>query len=115
MDAQEPSRRRWQSHEWNVLAVVAIVAAIGLGWLGMEASTVRHRRAMRAQIEASGGRVFTPGLLASIDGDISKVRRMLGDEFTHQIFLPRDSALDQGEVAKTFPEARIVQFAPRVR
>jgi hypothetical protein len=104
-----------KSYRRRMLLVIALLVALPLGWLGWQVSIVRHRQAMRSQIEASGGKVFTPGPLASIEGDISTIRRMLGDEFTHQIFLRGDSRIDEREVAESFPEARIVPIAPGVR
>ena len=69
MDAEKPTRRRLFRRVWNVLLVIALVAVLGLGWLGVEASTVRHRRAMIEQIEAAGGGfdgsyIYLPPVLA---------------------------------------------------
>ena len=58
MDAPEPPRRWWHSHERTILLVIAIIAALPLGQLGSQAQIVMHRRAMRKQIEADGGRCF---------------------------------------------------------
>jgi hypothetical protein len=75
MDAQEPSRRRGQSHEWNVLLVIAIVAALPLGWLAWQAGIVQYRRAMRTQIEAGGGLVIgSEGAGGGFRGTIVQVR-----------------------------------------
>jgi hypothetical protein len=55
MEVPKPNRRPWLTHELAVLLMIALVAILGLGWLGIEASTVRYRRAMIEKIEAAGG------------------------------------------------------------
>jgi hypothetical protein len=121
MDASEPTRRRWRSHEWNVLLVIALIAAFGLGWLAWQAQIVRHRRAMRAQIEAGGatviGSYWTGGgaPFVSIEqvraGDpdyrVSEIRRLLGDAPVWWIVLrPGVSGSDVREI-QAFPEAEV--------
>jgi hypothetical protein len=121
MDAQEPSRRRWQSHEWNVLSVIAIVAAIGLGWLAWQVGIVQHRDAMRAQIEAGGGRVigtyWSGGwslneIVQVRAGDpdyrVSEIRRLLGDASVGWIVLRPGTTGTDGEEIQAFPEAQIL-------
>jgi hypothetical protein len=51
MDAPAPSRRLWLSHEWNVLIVIAILSALGLGWLGWQANWIRQRHAFLAEMK----------------------------------------------------------------
>jgi hypothetical protein len=115
MSAPEPYRRWRQSHEWQVLIVLALLAMLPLGWLGWQATIVQHRRAMRDRIEASGGKVRTPGPLAIIqsDVDISRIRRLLGDEFYHAIFFDRPLTAADREAIEAFPEAQVGARAPR--
>ncbi len=109
VEALSPTRRRWwHSYEWNVLLSIALVVALGLGWLGWEASIVHHRMQMRWQLHADGGALFMRrglidsgpdvpgGSFAQIDAlgpcaigqirpeepdrGVSKIRMLLGDE-----------------------------------
>jgi hypothetical protein len=124
MDAPEPSRRPWQSHEWNVLLAIAIVTALPLGWLAWQAGIVQHRRFMRTQIEAAGGLVIGsegagggfPGTIVQIRaGDpeyrVSEIRRLLGDDAIELIVLGPGIASFEGEEIKAFPEAHVVKFS----
>jgi hypothetical protein len=52
MDVPETPRRRWLTHERTVLLMVALVAALGLGWLGSQAYWIAQRRAFLAEMEA---------------------------------------------------------------
>jgi hypothetical protein len=123
MDESGSSRRRWSSHEWNVLLVIGIITALPLGWLGWQASIVQYRRSMRKQIEANGGRVVRStdaGISgatvmirnAATDRSIPKIRRLLGDDGEVQFIVlgNRPTAADL-EAAKAFPEAWV--YKPR--
>lgn len=116
MDASERSRRWWLSHEWQVLLALAIIAAIGLGWLGWQASIVRYRRSMREQIEAGGGVIqqLTDGWRAaprirSFDPDyrISWIRQLLGDEEVYIIEFDRQLTASDRIAVEAFPEASV--------
>jgi hypothetical protein len=117
MDEPEPSRRPWLTHERTVLLVVALVVALGLIWLGWQAHIVRHRRVVRAQIEASGGSVGpfedrlgieTVLLVPATRGsDIPTIRRLIGDEPVDLIGFSRELTAADREAIKAFPEARV--------
>ncbi|HEY1786130.1 MAG TPA: hypothetical protein VGG30_11295 [Pirellulales bacterium] len=120
MEATETCRRRWSSHDWNVLVVIALAAAIPLGWLTWQVGIVRHRRAMRAQIVANGGRLFVyispesvclptyeTGPPADSDRRISKVRELLGDAAIALIWLPRAITAVDRDTIEAFPEAEV--------
>src|SRR5580698_795457 len=106
MDAPESTRRRWwHSTEWNVLLVLTIVIAIGLGYVGWQAYVVHHRWAMREQIKAGGGTISrgspdsdhyyirerSPYYIVRQGNwaDPPKVRLLLGDEIVRSIEFPR--------------------------
>jgi hypothetical protein len=119
MDAPDPSRRVWHSHEWNVLVVIALISGLGLGWLGWQATIVRHRRAMREQIKASGGWAddglsYTPFNTAAPKGyvfrdhTIPKIRELLGDEAVAWITFRREPTASDREALEAFPEANVV-------
>jgi hypothetical protein len=110
---------------WNVLLVIALVAMLGLGWLGVEASTVRHRRAMIEKIEAAGGGFdgtysSLPPLLARPavvphphDGTrhpLSTVRRMLGDHPIGNVYFFRPLTAEDREYIEALPEADFWAF-----
>jgi hypothetical protein len=132
MDAPGTDRRRWLTHERTVLLVVALVVvfglATGLGWLGWQTSIVRHRRAMRTQIEASGALVIVDVVSAAAfpkrvdwryaplvvtirpaapDPGISNVRRRLGDWRVESLFFNRQLTDADKEAIRAFPEAEI--------
>ena len=126
MDAPETSRRRWwQSTEWNVLLVLALVVAIGLGWLGWQASIVRHRRAIGRQFETDGevrfGRMMyaskkivisPPPLFREIHPAdprcaVSQVRRLLGDQEVRFIEFWRPLTAADRQAMEAFPEAEV--------
>lgn len=122
MDAPE-SPRRWHQ-EWNVRVVIAIIAAIGFACLGWEVQTVRHRRAMLAQIEAAGGEVvivafetpanpFVPPVrIRPADRDyrhyyLSEIRRLFGDGKIGLILFDRRLTAADREAIEAFPEAYV--------
>jgi hypothetical protein len=118
MHASEHSRR-WLGHEWNVIVVIAFIAALGVGWLGWEANVVRHRRAMREQIEAGGGAVFgvdiswpaSPLVVQIRPADsgysISRIRGQFGDEPIALIGFDRQLTASDREAIEAFPEAQV--------
>jgi hypothetical protein len=117
MDADEPKRfrRRWHSHERHVLVVIALIAAVPFGWLAWQANIVRHRRAMRDQIEANGGadweweEGFTPIIRYPVAWDsFSEIRRLLGDKEIWGIEFSRQLTPSDGEAIEAFPEATVV-------
>jgi hypothetical protein len=125
-DAAETSRR-WRSQEWNVMLVVAIIVALGVGWLGWQVQIVRHRRAMHEQLRASGASFdqqdpfaddceVVQGPLPSAPGQsIAKLRWLLGDEAIDEICLSGEiTAADRTAIA-AFPEAEIVMWVPQSR
>jgi hypothetical protein len=120
MDEPEPTRRRWLTHERTVLLVVAIAIVLLLGWLGPEVYTVRHRKAVRKQIEASGGSVFTETVDWGTPTDsvvvrpidfgalgMSKTRALLGDERVTAIWIHHQLTDADRESIKVFPEAEV--------
>ena len=121
MDAPESYRRRWwHSYEWTVLLAIAISAALGLGGLGWQASIVGHRRAMRNQIEASGGSVnyfgysgppeaFVIAKIRAAGGNrgISPIRRLLGDQVISEVYFRRQITAADRKAMEAFPEAEL--------
>jgi hypothetical protein len=119
MEDLAPSRRPWFTHERTVLIVIALVVAFGLGWLGWQAQIVRHRQAVRKQINANGGYGMSDGFLppafvlvraADRDCGISKIRRMLGDEEMPSIVFGDPLTAADREAINAFPEANVYEF-----
>jgi hypothetical protein len=121
MDTPEPPRR-WLSHEWTVLLVLAIVAALGADYVGRQASVVRYRRTMREQIVAGGAQM--PGddfiavpsfaLLRPADGhrSISWMRELLADEAVSTIWFDLELTASDREAIAAFPEAEVCSGSP---
>jgi len=109
MDATEPSRRWWQSHEWNVLLVIALIAMLPLGWLGWQASIVRHRRALRVGMNCSVSGTFDGELIRDRcpDRRIPTIRRLLGDQGVYFIMFDEPLTSSDRELIKEFPEAYV--------
>jgi hypothetical protein len=103
-------KRRWFRYSLRTLFVVVTAVCC---WLGWQAKMVNDRRAMRNDIEESGGKFpsFLSGNIEPIqEGDqsfaLSSIRRWLGDEELPAIYFPRRpaSAIDIAR-ARYFPEA----------
>ena len=120
MDAPETSRRWWRNHQLNVLIVIAIIAVLGLVWVGIAASTVQHRRAMREQIYAAGGRFdesyddsfqLLPMVRPAVrHNGVSSIRQLLGDRRVGTIFFWRPLTAADREAAAAFPESKVMGF-----
>jgi hypothetical protein len=130
-----PRRRWWHSPEANVLVAIGLVVAIGLGWLGWQVSIVQHRRAMRAQIMASGQTEFTgKGTLrtgpvffggsgsikrltpppatvqirtAELGREHSRLRQLLGDQEISSLYFWRPLTAADRTAIDAFPEADV--------
>ena len=124
MDAQQPTRRRWwHSHEWTALVVIGIIATLPFFWLGWQSHLVHFRRAVRQQIEESGGafRESTAGwfpangveLIRRPVGQrsISWIRELLGDRAVPIIVFDRQPTAAAREAIDAFPEADVVQIS----
>ena len=55
MDANLPKPRRWFRFS---LRTVFLVVTVGCCWMGYQASIVSHRKMVRAEIEARGGKCY---------------------------------------------------------
>jgi hypothetical protein len=119
MDVSEhPRSRWWHSTEWNVLISLAIIAALGVGYVGWQASIVWHRQTVRAQLKASGAicSCELPVLRgfpmydwmrdAECDG-IPEIRRLLGDKEVNTIHFPGKLTGADRIAIESFPEAAV--------
>jgi hypothetical protein len=119
MDATEPSRRPWLTHERTVLLAIALIVAFGLGWLGWQFSIVVHRRSTLAQIRASGGRhpgqyqyqvwmhSFGTVTIRAREHGIPKIRKVLGDRAVGWIAYDHPLTPADRQAIEAFPEAAI--------
>lgn len=102
-------------------------------WLGWNASTVHHRRQLRAQMIARGWIFFgdsadagaTGSLLPILtrmlprsDVSLSWIRQMLGDSLVPWIGYPRaiprsESKRDENQLESAFPEAQFIETSPQ--
>jgi hypothetical protein len=88
-------------------------------FIGVQARIVSVRKAMRAEIEASGGMFLPNGIGGNIeeirdsssDLEPSRIRRMLGDSGQHLIYFPRFTTPDDIRRAGYFPEAAVYEWA----
>jgi hypothetical protein len=103
-----------------VWAIIVLVAAYGLGWLGWQVLIVRHRHAVLAQLAAGGTRVslldsrkripfvkLVQVRPAETSSGISKIRRLLGDRPVSFIELDHKITADDRAAIEAFPEARV--------
>jgi hypothetical protein len=119
MDATKRPRQHWLSHERAVLLVIALVAALGLVWLGWQLQIVQHRRAMLQQIMASGAAIrtgvyegkhpmwFVQIRPATTDRGVSRIRSLLGDESVGLIRFDHPVTAADNEAIEAFPEAEV--------
>jgi hypothetical protein len=120
MDASEPTRGPWLNHERTVLLVVALVAALALGWLALQAHTARYRRSMREKIQANGGRVLSgvcsnPSARELIrpaepDSSVPWIRWQFGDEHVDEIWFEGPLTDSDRKAIAAFPEAEVVMI-----
>jgi hypothetical protein len=104
----------------RTLFVVVTILALPLGWLARQAGIVHHRRAMRTQIEANGGKVFsgpydfrTSPLVVTIrpadfNYKISTVRELFGDLPVNMIVFDRRLAAAEHNAIEAFPESEVM-------
>ena len=119
MDACESSRRPRLTNARIVLLAVGLVVALGLGWLGLQASTVRYRRLMAEQIQADGGITVVGGrsewsprklIRPAETAGISWIREQLGDENITEILYDHPPTGSDYEAIAAFPEADVVRI-----
>jgi hypothetical protein len=105
----------------DALIVTMLVTAllIAIGWLGWQYQIVRHRQAMRSQIETTGGVVFVGGFdyrssprvkmirPADYDYKIPTVRKWFGDEFVALILFPRQLTAADRQAIEALPESEV--------
>jgi hypothetical protein len=104
----------------RTLFVVVTILALPLGWLAWQANIVHHRQAMRAMLEAHGGRVFLldieyriPPLVetlrpADIYYNISAVRELFGDLHVSLIAFDRRLTSAEHDATEAFPESEVM-------
>jgi hypothetical protein len=120
MEAPTSSDRRLQSHSWAVWAIIVLIAAYGLGWLGWQVLIVRHRHIVLAELTAHGARLpdrdsrkripiveLVQVRPAEADSNISKVRWLLGDRPVRSIQLEHKITADDRAAIEAFPEASV--------
>jgi hypothetical protein len=120
MAAMDESER---SHHRALWLIAALLALIPLGWLAWQAKIVRYRRAMREQIEASGGLVIgSEGGSYSDSVEILRVpvddpsvpwiRQLIGDDQIQAIVLRSGHSDVEDEATEAFPEAPVYALTP---
>jgi hypothetical protein len=104
MDASEPTRRPWLTHERTVLLVITLVAATGLGWLGWQFQIVSHRRAMLERLEESATMKCD---VPDPRSNLLTIRQLLGDEQISSIRFHSEPTAADREAIGAFPEAEV--------
>ena len=118
-----PRPERWLTWRFGLRTLFVVVTIVCL-WLGWNVRLVQHRKAMRAQIVASGGAFHnTPPVgephnwgdaqewRTEQDGGVrslSFIRRILGDTEALQIEFPRIATAQDLEAASAFSEAHVM-------
>jgi hypothetical protein len=111
-------QRRWFRFGLRTMLIVVTVLCCYLGW---ETSVVRQRRAVLQELRAKGGvqivtaQAARPSLATPRVAQISLIRRLLGDEAIHEIWLswyPEVPPAERQRLAEVFPEATLHDILP---
>jgi hypothetical protein len=112
-------KRCWFRFSLRTLFVLVTAFGFVVAWLGWQLQIVRHRQAVRRQVEETDGIVFagdiewkrSPAIVVMRDADytykISPLRRFLGDQFIELIGFNRQLTADDHRAIDSIPEAEV--------
>jgi hypothetical protein len=105
-------KRRW-SFTLRTLFAAVTICGVFAGWLGHEASTVRHRMEMRDYLIRRGANIGVPSVHGSpfrsalSPPKLPRLRAWFGDDLTWLIWLNGPLTAADEQAIAAFPEANV--------